>query len=286
MNSLKNYKILFLIPIFEREDCVEDLIQNIHTICPNSAILFHINEKCPVFFKNNIQTLVKNYSFCYILPKQFPSDWGSGFLTNIYIEMMKWAVEKNIADYIYITHSNSLLINPQLELFIDSYEIYFPIPGIKNSGDWWEKILLDQNILDYAKTSDHLIYATAIEGSSMTTEVAKHFVNDLFNVIPHKNVEYPSEEYYIPTSFMKIKNKYKHLNCALERWGHTVDHVVNGYKLNVEKNEEYMLHIIMNNQFDILTKLNLFSIKKIERNYNYPFRVLMRNHFKYNNIVF
>lgn len=286
MNSLKRYKIIFLVPIFEREDCVEDLIQNIHTICPNSAILFHINSNCSQTFIDNINKLKNHYNFCYILPEKYPSEWASGFLTNIYIQMMNWCIENDISDYIYITHSNSLLINPKLESFIYSHEIFFPLPGTKHSGDWWEKILLDQNILDYVKPLGDMIYVTSIEGAAMNLKVAQHFVDDLIKVIPNINVEYPSEEYYIPTSFMKIKDRYRYMNCALERWGHTVDHVVNGYKLGVSKNEEYILNIVLNNQFDVLSKLNLYSIKKIERKYNYPFRELLRNHFGYNNVIF
>ena len=61
------YKIVFLIPVFEAADCVEDYIQNIHTICPNSAIVFHVNSLSSDEYYKSIERLCEYYSFCYLL---------------------------------------------------------------------------------------------------------------------------------------------------------------------------------------------------------------------------
>jgi hypothetical protein len=276
---------MFLVPIFEALDCVEDLIQNIHTICPNSGILFHINSNCSAEFISNANKLVDFYDFCYVLPKQYPSDWATGYLFNIYVDMMDWCVKKNFCDYIYVTHSNSLLINTQLEENIYKYQLYFPDPGIKTAGDWWEHIEVDSNMFDYISNKEDIIYSIAIEGVAMTLEVAKDCVEDLKPYFITQPVSYPAEEYYIPTSLMYIKGKYKHLNVALERWGHTIDHNVNLYQMDVDSNEDYMVPMILSGQENTLSKLNLYSIKKIKRVYNYQARVLIRNYFGYNNIL-
>ena len=112
MSLSKNYKILFLVPVFEQEDCVEDLIQNIQATCPNSAILFHVNSNSNASFYDNIQTLVNFYSFCYLLPNRYPTEWCNGVLAFVFLDMIKYANENINYDYCYFTASNSLVVNP------------------------------------------------------------------------------------------------------------------------------------------------------------------------------
>lgn len=280
------YKIMFLVPVFEAPDCVEDLIQNFHTIAPNSGILFHINSECDEEFVTHINKLVDFYDFCHILPTRYPTSWSSGFLFNTFVDMMNWCVQKNISDYVYITHSNSLLINKDLEKKIYQYDIFFPSPGIKTTGDWWEFICEDYNILNYIKTKDNTIYSIAIEGVAMKLQPAKDCVEDLLNWFIKTPVKYPSEEYYIPTSLQFIKDKYNYKDTSLERWGHTLDQNVCEYQLQVQKNTDYIIPMILNNQNLMLSGLNLYSVKKIKREYHYKIRTIIREHFGYQNLIY
>jgi len=265
------------------------MIQNIHTICPNSGILFHINSSCDDEYYQKVLNLIDFYDFCYLFPKRYNSFWGSGYLFNIYIEMMEWCIERNICDYVFLTHSNSILINTQLETNIYNYELYFSDCGpIGNSGGFVEHVQKDKIIQRYKNTGDGKIYVTSTDGAAMTLKVAADFIKELKPYFIVDAVNYPSEEYYLPTAFikLKLKEKYKYLNTTLERWGDTIDYNIVFFQLKAENNEDYITQLILSGQENILSKLNLYSLKKIPRDFHNKSRTLIRNHFGYNNILY
>lgn len=281
-----SYKILFLVPIFESIDCVEDLIQNINTICPNSAILFHVNVNSGNTYLEAVNHLLEFYKNCFLFPKQFPSDWGHGFLATIYCNMMEYALENIDFEYIYFTASNSLLINPNLEKEVNQYDVYFWDSGPKSDGDWWEYIKEDKNLFLYASKYDKTIYCSIIEGLCFNGAVAKDFVDELAPFLNYERVNYPTEEYWFATAFKHIKHKYKHLNKNLERWAHGTDHAMVEFSLDVKSVEEFVINLILEDNYDILSYMNLYSLKKIERKYNNDFRRMLRSHHGYYNQLF
>ncbi len=284
--TLKHYKIVFLVPVYESPECVEDLINNIHTLCPNSAILLHVNSNSPDSFFNDVQKLVNEYEFVYLFPKKYPSDWGHGYLGIIYIEMMDWCLSNLSFDYVYQTASNSLVVNPQLEDKIYDFEAYCYNPGTKSSGDWWDKISLDNGLFEYIKRKDNKIYVCITEGLAMNVRSCKLMVDDLINYIPKTKVDYPTEEYWIPTSFQHIKKQIKYKDKCLEKWAHGKDEWLDLLSLPVDRISDYVINLVITDSFDILSKTHCFSLKRIHRKYNDIFRKTIREHFKYYNRVF
>lgn len=283
MNISPPYKIVFLIPIFEAPDCVEDLIKNIKTLCPNSGILFHVNYNSSDEFYNKIQKLIDHYSFCYLFPKRYPSDWGFGYLAAIYIEMMNWCLNNLNFDYIYQTASNSLLINPKLEQKIYEFDGYCYDPGIKHNGDWWDKISQDTKLFEYIKDKGNQIYVCITEGMALNKAFTQDLVEELIDKVPKDRINYPSEEYWIPTAVVHLRKKYKYKNRCLEKWAHGKDEFLNLWLLPVDRVDNYVIDLMLDDQFDILSNTYCFSLKKINRAYDDLFRKTIRDHFKYHN---
>ena len=281
-NASSKYKIAFLIPVFEKIDCVEDQIQNIHTICPNSVIIFHVNSVCSDEYYQQVEFLVNYYDFCFLLKERFPSNWGSGFLVNVYYYAIKWFIINSIADYLFITHSNSLLINPKLEKNIYDFDFYFN--GSKALNDLSELIKIDKTLLRLKEKFD--IHVNNVDGTAMNYKVASEVENILKDFLIDQNKNYASEEYYLSSIFEYIKSGFIYKGVTLERWGHVGDNNINYYDLQVEKSADYIVDLMLNNQYDVLAQLNIFSLKRVARDYNDRTRILIRDHFGYNNQIY
>ena len=283
---LKHYKIVFLVPVFESIECAEDLINNIYTICPNSGIILHVNSNSSIEFQNNISKLVNIYDFCYLFPIKYPSDWGHGYLATIYVEMMEWCLKNLSFDYVYQTASNSLMINPLLETRIYDFDGYCYNPGVKNSGDWWDKISLDTNLLRYIKSKDNKIYVCITEGFALSKIACEKLVNDLIPHLPRHRVDYPTEEYWIPTAFNHLKKDIIYKDRCLEKWEQGKDEWINDLALPVDRVSGYTINLMLENKFDVLSNTFCYSLKRIPRVYNDLLRKTIREHFGYSNQIF
>ena len=284
--TLKPYKIFFLVPIFEKEESVEDLIQNIKSLCPNSGIVFHIDQSCSDEFCAKIHTLEEYYPFCFILPERYDTHWGSGLLMEVFCEMINF-IDKFDYQYMYITASNSLIINPKLEEIVDTADIFYGNPWMFRGG--WVKDALekDSSILKYIENKHTNVFVHICEGMCL----CKKFANELYKEIrPYLNYEvvsYPREEYLLPTAFNQLdKSDYRRVDRNLEKWVWVRDNNIDKYALSVATPKEYAFDILLNSQYDILSQMWVYSLKRIDRNYEDYHRRMIREHFCYNNQVF
>ncbi len=282
---MRKYKIVFLVPVFEREDCVEDLVLNIQHFCPNSAIVLHVNSKSSDFYYNNICKIADYYSHCYIAPMRYPSDWGAGYLARVYVEMMQWCLQNIEFDYIYLTASNSLIVNPNLEKDIYNYELYSWEPWPQNeSNGWWECISKDYKLFEYSPT----VYGCVFEGSAYNVACSKLMIKELYDILQYDPYPYPTEEYWIPSAIKKIINQYdvKFANYAMEVWSHVKDGVVHNYHLQVDAAEEYISEFIQKGDYGFLSSVRIYSVKRVPRAYGAPLRVMIRENYNYTNKLF
>lgn len=280
----EKYKIVFLIPVFEAIDCVEDFIQNIHTVCPNSAIVFHVNSNSSIQYFENVQKLCNYYSFCYLFSERYPSDWANGYLAKVYTELQNWCYHNLNYDYVYFTASNSLVVNPNLESEIYAHDVYYWEPGIKKDGDFWEIISQDRVLLNYSD----VVYVTLIEGQVFSKEKSKLIIDELIHVLDYTPLKYGTEEYWFPTAYKKLEKKHNWHNAGytMERWAWLGDFIIHDYQFDAKKVDEYVIHLICNSNFDILSNMKIYSLKRIDRVYNSFMRKTIREHFGYHNKIF
>lgn len=288
MNSSVNYKIVFLVPIFENEDCVEDLIKNIQATCPNSAILFHVNSNSNDDFFQNIEKLVDYYSFCYLLPQRYPTEWCNGVLAFAFLDMMKYANELIDFDYCYFTASNSLVINPLLEDALYPYDAFLRQP-YKLRDD--AKIMYfnkDENLKQYVDLYHGDVYNCFFEGMALSKKITKHFVDDAHSYASKTPVYYCSEEIWLPTILSNLNEKHNYNWCKenLEKWSHFGDHVINDLQLEVGVARDYVSSIFAESNYSMLSEINIYSLKRVPRVYNDELRTLIRNNFGYANEIF
>ena len=288
MSLSKNYKILFLVPVFEQEDCVEDLIQNIQATCPNSAILFHVNSNSNASFYDNIQTLVNFYSFCYLLPNRYPTEWCNGVLAFVFLDMIKYANENINYDYCYFTASNSLVVNPELENAVLSHDVFLRNPYKLSDSAKIMYFNKDENLKNYTHLYQGEVYNCFFEGMVISKQVGKHFVEEAHHFASKTPVHYCSEEVWLATVLVNLNEKHQYNWCKvnLEKWSHIGDHIINDLQLDVGIARDYVCSILAESNYAVLSNMNIYSLKRVNRSYLDEFRTLIRNNFGYSNEIF
>ncbi len=285
MTTNPRYKIVFLVPVFEREDCVEDFVLNIRSFCPNSAILLHVNSKSSNNFYQNICKIVDYYQHCYLFPTRYPSDWCSGHLPRVFVEMMKWCNDFIDFDYVYLTASNSLVVNANIEKDISSYDIFSWEPWPTNdSNGWWPHIKNDLRIFAYTNP----IYCCAFEGSAYNKDSSKKMISELHDLLQFDPSPYPAEEYWLPSATLKIIDKYSfnYSKYSMERWVHLKDGLTHDLCLDIDSVEEYVCDFIYRKDYDFLSSIKVYSLKRVPRIYEAPLREIIRGNFNYSNRLF
>lgn len=282
---MKKYKIVFLVPVFEKEDCVEDLVLNIQHFCPNSAVVLHVNSKTPDIFYNNIHRISNYYDHCYVAPFRYPTDWCSGHLTKAYIDVMKWCNENLFYDYVYLTASNSLVINANLETDINKYPIFSWEPWPTNSSNgWWQHIEKDTKLFKYTDP----VFCCAFEGSAYNRHYCGRMVDELYDLLNYEPFPYPTEEYWLPSALVKVINRFSvdYSKYSMERWVHLKDGTTHDLALNIDSVEEYICDFIFRKDYDFLSDIKVYSLKRVPRVYDAPLRVMIRENYNYTNKLF
>lgn len=104
-NIYDSSKLLFSIPIHEKQDIINNQIENIFNYNPNSNIIFHINNS----FKNFNNELT-NYKNVYFNKNRFNYEYARGLLW-IHINNFLEAIKLNIDfEYFIILSSNEMFI--------------------------------------------------------------------------------------------------------------------------------------------------------------------------------
>lgn len=283
MNSYPRYKIGFLIPVFEKAECVEDYVSNINTLCPNSLAIIHVDQNSDEKYFEKIKKIESSYSNCVVFPERIKTGWSNGLLPLTFIKMINWSKKFNCENY-YFTASNSLVVNPRLESFVDKHDICYYNPGLTGEENgWWPKISQDKGIFKYY---DNKIYLTCFEGMVLKSNIAFKMHDNLIDVLPREPVNYPAEEYWIPTWFIKSGFQVNHHPYCLERWAHLPDENVYKFTLDCKVSGDYIQELIKQKKFEMLENFNIFSLKRVPRVYNDPLRATVRETFGYSNRVF
>lgn len=283
----KEYKIIFFFLVHESIECVEDLVQNIHAVCPNSAALIHVNSNSSDEFYNNVKKIASFYDFCYILPNRLPSDWDSGLQLEVYFEMMQFSIDNFKFSHVYLTASNSLLVNPNLENIVDGTDIFSYKPGpMSDFGGWTKPIMADKNLWEYVSKNNNQVHLNICEGVCMNEKVIRLYQNELLEFLNYKHVGYPSVEFWLASALVNFKEPFSQIHKNLEKWVHCTDDNIHKLGLPVDCVGDYIFNFIIEKKFTLMNELWIYSLKRIPRSYDDPHRRLIRSTFNYHNCLF
>lgn len=281
-------KLLFSIPIHEREDVVNNQIENILNNCPNAKIIIHVNKTFKNFNKNLI-----NYDNVYINSKQYNYVYAKGLLW-IHIKNFDEANRINIDfKYFIVMSSNEMLIKKGLNKYIEKNKNGAQIVRFSENVSWHnfrKGIEKDINVLLLLKDLNlDTIYGGQTEG--------QFYEKNIFQMIADKYVKYfgtyelnnfETEEILCQTIFKSLDIDY------------ALPFTLQNYCNKITFTEDFINNIINNNIIipDYSIKDNLFSphinkgcdsiysIKRIDRTFN-PLRLfLSQKGFILNNEVF
>lgn len=130
-NIYNSSKLLFSIPVHEEQDIINNQIENILNMNPNSNIILHINKSFLKFDKN-----LTNYNNVYINPKSFNYKFGKGLLW-IHINNFLEAIKLNIDfEYFIILSSNEMFIKQGLISYIEKYKNGLQLEKFNINTSW------------------------------------------------------------------------------------------------------------------------------------------------------
>jgi hypothetical protein len=116
-NKYDSSLLLFSIPVHEKQDIINNQIENILNYNPNSNIILHVNKS----FKN-FNPLLTSYPNVYINSESFNYEYAKGLLW-IHINNFLHAIKLNIKfKYFIIISSNEMFIKYGLNRYIDKYK--------------------------------------------------------------------------------------------------------------------------------------------------------------------
>ncbi len=288
-NNYDSSKLLFSLPVHERQDIINNQIENILNFNPNAKIIIHVNKS----FKNFNYSDTK-YHNVFINSKSFNYQYSKGLLwihINNYLE-----AERLMIDYKYfiLISSNEMFIRHGLNTYIENNKNGLQIVQYSPNINWHNfKKGLDKNkniidMLSYLKLDT--FYGGQTEGQFYQKDIFKKISNIYIKYFGENEINsFETEEIICQTIFKNLNINYS-LPFTLQNYSN---------KLNFD--EKFINNIIENNikipnNFINDTLLpsphieqsceSIYSIKRVDRTNN-PLRdYLSKKGFLLNKEIF
>lgn len=200
-------KILVSIPVHEKPDVINDMLQNIKKYIPNSIIILHISYS--FYDCYNEDDIIKDESVI-INPKHLKTSWGNIYQTHICNFL--YACQIVDFDYILLQASNDMFINFGIQEYMEKYTAGFNRRFIwQDASLWWPAACAVNDITLKKIMTNHgitRIVASQVEGSFYKKNIFATIANILVNEITEEDEKnfnfYSREEVYFSTIASKI----------------------------------------------------------------------------------
>ena len=269
-NIYNSSDLLFSIPVHEKQDIINNQIENILNYNLNSNIILHINKS----FKNFNENLTK-YDNVYINSKNFNYIYSKGLLwihINNFLEAMR--INVNFKYFVMIS-SNEMFIRNGLNLYIEKYKNGLQIEEFNIDKDWHnfnKKIEEDPKMLFMLEELNLTkIYGGQAEGQFYEKKVFNKIVEIYLKFYGTNELNnFETEEILCQTIFKSLNISY------------TYPFTLQNYSNNLEYNEDF-IELIRNNKIIIkndkkknglisphvnLDCSSIYSIKRVDRSFN------------------
>jgi len=177
-NNYDSSKLLFSLPVHEKQDIINNQIENILNFNPNAKIMIHINKSFKNFNINN-----SKYHNVYVNSKSFNYQHSKGLLwihINNYLEAERLNIDYK---YFIIVSSNEMFIRHGLNTYINNNKNGLQIVQYSSNINWHNfKKKLDKNnsmidMLSYLKLNT--FYGGQTEGQFYQKNIFKN-ISDIY----------------------------------------------------------------------------------------------------------
>ena len=269
--SYESSDILFSIPVHEKQDIINNHIENILNYNPNSNIIIHINKSY-----KNFNPLLTSYKNVYINKNSFNYQYSKGLLW-IHINNFLEAIRLNILfKYFVIISSNEMFIKYGLNKYINKFKNGLQIVKYDPLIKWhnFQKNIEKTNEMKSLLKDINLntFYGGQTEGQFYEKDIFQKISNIYIKHYESKELNsFETEEVIAQTIFQSFNINYG-LPITLQNYSNNIifsDFFIEQLRLD---------NIIIPNNFINETLLesahinqdckSIFSIKRVDRSFN------------------
>jgi hypothetical protein len=287
-NEYDSSDILFSIPIHERQDIINNQIENIMNYCPNCKIIFHINKNFKTFDKK-----YSEYNNVFFNSIQYNYIHSKGLIwihINNFLEAIRLKINFK---YFAIISSNEMFIKKGLNKYIEENKNGLQMIKYDENINWHnfkkgiEKNENMEKMLDELKLDT--IYGGQTEGQFYQKNIFQFISTIYLKFFGYNELQsFETEEIISQTIFKSLNIKY------------SLPFTLQNYSNNISFNQQFISNILNNNFIipDNTIKKNLFSphinhdctsiysLKRIDRTFNPLRNYLTRKGFILNKEYF
>jgi hypothetical protein len=287
-NSYDSSDLLFSIPIHEKQDIINNQIENILNYNPNSNIILHVNKSFKSFNNN-----LTSYNNVYINSVSFDYEYAKGLLL-IHINNYLEAVKLNINfKYFIILSSNEMFIKYGLIHYIEKYKNGLQIVKFDKNIDWHnfhKNIEKDNNIINMLNELNlSTIFGGQTEGQFYEKYIFQKISDIYIKYFGNKELNnFETEEIVVQTIFKSFNIEYTK-PFTLQNYSNNlifdvifIDNIINNNIIIPENNiKNTLVSPHVNND-----TTSIFSIKRVERSFNNIRENISRKGFILNKDIF
>ncbi len=263
-------KLVFSIPVHEKQDIINNQIENILNFNPNAKIVIHVNKS----FKNFNVSLI-NYPNVYINKERFNYKFGKGLLW-IHINNFLEALRLNLDfSYFCVISSNEMFIRNGLIHYIEKHKNGLQLVKFDKNINWhnFNKNIENEPII--IELLKHLnldaIYGGQAEGNFYQKDVFKKIAEIYITFFGNREINnYETEEIVCQTIFKSFE-----ISC-------TTPFTLQNYSNDITYDENF-INSVINNGIIIPEKTknnvlfsphinkdctSIYSIKRVDRTFN------------------
>ena len=267
-------KLLFSIPIHEKQDIINNQIENIFNYNPNSNIIFHINNS----FKNFNNELT-NYKNVYFNQNRFNYEYARGLLW-IHINNFLEAIKLNIDfEYFIILSSNEMFIKNGLLNYIEKNKNGAQIVKYDKNNDWHnfhKNIENNEIVINLLKDIGlDTIYGGQTEGQFYQKEVFLKIANIYIKHFGNNELHDFETEEILPQTIFKSFNINHGLPFTLHNYSNKYDfspeiinNIINNKFILSSINSKKIKTNLDCAHYNINDNSSIYSIKRVDRIFN------------------
>lgn len=280
--------LLFSIPVHEKQEIVNNTIENIFNFNPNCKIILHINKSF-----NEFDKIFSDYHNLYFNKTNINYSKGHDLLA-YHVSNFNYCINNNLDfNYFIFCASNELYIKHGAINYIKAFKNGIQILQEYQYNDWhnFKKNIHEKNfILDLFKIIDNNeLCGGQAEGQFFEKDIFKK-ISDIYLKITNNNeiyINFEAEE-IIPQTIFKTLNIDYNDPLTLQNYTNNIDFttnyintLINGIQINNNTIKSQLISPHVNKLSN-----NIFSIKRVDRTFNKIRKFLTNNGIILNNHLY
>lgn len=269
-NKYDSSELLFSIPVHEKQDVVNNTVENIFNFNPNSKIILHISKNFDYFDEkySNYKNLYFNYSnFDYVL--------GEDLLV-YHVSNFNYAINTNILfEYFILCASNELYIKKNSINYIKKYKNGIQIVPFNKEADWhnFNKNIENTDLIYslFKSINNNIICGGQTEGQFFQKHIFSKIKDIYLNITKNNNIKinFEAEEIIPQTIFNTLDLEYgkpltlQNYTNKITLSKDFIKNLIKGCIIPDNKIKSQLISPHVN-----LSSQNIYSIKRVDRTFN------------------